>query len=80
MKAKTDTLMLFTRFSLSHAFRAAFDNSELIVACVVGDGEAETVPLATSCQPTKMLSPVTNGLQIEGTFRGRQVWKGGASS
>jgi len=39
-------------YSLSHAFGAAFDNPELIVACVVGDGEAETGPRATSCIPT----------------------------
>src|SRR6185437_8377196 len=35
-------------YALSHAFGAAFDNPELVVACVVGDGEAETGPLATS--------------------------------
>lgn len=39
-------------YSLSHAFGAAFDNPELIVACVVGDGEAETGPLATAWQST----------------------------
>jgi xylulose-5-phosphate/fructose-6-phosphate phosphoketolase len=48
-------------YSLSHAFGAAFDNPELIVACVVGDGEAETGPLATSWQSTKFLNPVSDG-------------------
>jgi len=48
-------------YSLSHAFGAAFDNSELIVACVVGDGEAETGPLATAWQSNKMLDPITDG-------------------
>src|SRR6202050_4898142 len=48
-------------YSLSHAFGAAFDNPELIVACVVGDGEAETGPLATAWQSNKFLDPVTDG-------------------
>jgi len=48
-------------YSLSHAFGAAFDNPELIVACVVGDGESETGPLATSWQSNKLLDPVTDG-------------------
>ena len=48
-------------YSLSHAFGAAFDNPELIVACVVGDGEAETGPLATAWQSTKFLNPVSDG-------------------
>ncbi len=48
-------------YSLSHAFGAAFDNPGLIVACVVGDGEAETGPLATAWQSTKFLSPATDG-------------------
>jgi xylulose-5-phosphate/fructose-6-phosphate phosphoketolase len=48
-------------YSLSHSFGAAFDNPELIVACVVGDGEAETGPLATSWQSNKFLNPVTDG-------------------
>jgi xylulose-5-phosphate/fructose-6-phosphate phosphoketolase len=48
-------------YSLSHAFGAAFDNPSLIVACVVGDGEAETGPLATGWQSNKFLSPVTDG-------------------
>jgi len=39
-------------YSLSHAFGAAFDNPDLIVACIIGDGEAETGPLATACSPT----------------------------
>ncbi len=48
-------------YSLSHAFGAAFDNPGLIVACVVGDGEAETGPLATAWQSTKFLDPITDG-------------------
>ena len=48
-------------YSLSHAFGAAFDNPELIVACVIGDGEAETGPLATAWQSNKMLDPMTDG-------------------
>ncbi|MCP9234574.1 phosphoketolase [Lewinella sp. JB7] len=48
-------------YSLSHAFGAAFDNPDLIVACVVGDGEAETGPLATSWHGNKFLNPATDG-------------------
>jgi xylulose-5-phosphate/fructose-6-phosphate phosphoketolase len=48
-------------YSLSHAFGAAFDNPGLIVACIIGDGEAETGPLATSWQSNKFLDPVTDG-------------------
>jgi len=48
-------------YSLSHAHGAAFDNPDLIVACVVGDGEAETGPLATSWQSNKFLNPVRDG-------------------
>ena len=48
-------------YSLSHAFGAVFDNPELIVACVIGDGEAETGPLATSWHSNKFLDPVTDG-------------------
>jgi xylulose-5-phosphate/fructose-6-phosphate phosphoketolase len=48
-------------YALSHAFGAAFDNPELIVACVVGDGEAETGPLATSWHGNKFLNPATDG-------------------
>lgn len=48
-------------YSLSHAFGAAFDNPNLIVACVVGDGEAETGPLATSWHSNKFLNPSTDG-------------------
>jgi xylulose-5-phosphate/fructose-6-phosphate phosphoketolase len=48
-------------YSLSHAFGAAFDNPELIVACVVGDGEAETGPLATAWHSNKLLNPATDG-------------------
>ena len=48
-------------YSLSHAFGAAFDNPGLIVACVVGDGEAETGPLATAWQSNKFLNPATDG-------------------
>jgi xylulose-5-phosphate/fructose-6-phosphate phosphoketolase len=48
-------------YSLSHAFGAAFDNPGLIVACVIGDGEAETGPLATAWQSNKFLNPATDG-------------------
>ena len=48
-------------YSLSHAFGAAFDNPDLIVACVIGDGEAETGPLATAWHSNKLLNPVTDG-------------------
>src|SRR5438093_13486321 len=48
-------------YSLSHAYGAAFDNPGLIVACVVGDGEAETGPLATSWHGNKFLNPVHDG-------------------
>ena len=48
-------------YSLSHAHGAAFDNPDLIVACVVGDGEAETGPLATSWHSNKFLNPATDG-------------------
>jgi xylulose-5-phosphate/fructose-6-phosphate phosphoketolase len=48
-------------YSLSHSFGAVFDNPDLIVACVVGDGEAETGPLATSWHSNKFLNPITDG-------------------
>src|SRR6266513_1740550 len=48
-------------YSLSHAFGAAFDNPDLLVTCVVGDGEAETGPLATSWHSNKFLNPVHDG-------------------
>lgn len=48
-------------YCLSHAFGAAFDNPDLIVACVVGDGEAETGPLAAAWHSNKFLNPVTDG-------------------
>ncbi|MEQ5815573.1 phosphoketolase family protein [Marinobacter sp. NFXS11] len=48
-------------YSLSHAFGAAFDNPDLIVTCVVGDGEAETGPAATAWHSNKFLNPVTDG-------------------
>ncbi|GAA4864073.1 phosphoketolase family protein [Saccharopolyspora rosea] len=48
-------------YSLAHAFGAALDNPELVVACVVGDGEAETGPLAAGWQSNKFLDPATDG-------------------
>ena len=48
-------------YAVSHAFGAAFDNPDLIVACVVGDGEAETGPLAASWHSNKFLNPATDG-------------------
>ncbi len=48
-------------YALVHAYGAAFDNPDLVVACVIGDGEAETGPLATSWHSNKFLNPVTDG-------------------
>jgi xylulose-5-phosphate/fructose-6-phosphate phosphoketolase len=48
-------------YALSHAYGAAFDNPDLLVACVIGDGEAETGPLATSWHSNKFLNPVRDG-------------------
>ena len=48
-------------YSLSHAFGAVFDNPELIVACVIGDGEAEAGPLATAWHSNKFLNPIIDG-------------------
>ncbi|HEY6452996.1 MAG TPA: phosphoketolase family protein [Steroidobacteraceae bacterium] len=48
-------------YSLSHAFGAVFDNPQLIVACVIGDGEAETGPLATAWHSNKFLNPADDG-------------------
>jgi len=51
-------------YSLSHAFGAVFDNPDLVVACVIGDGEAETGPLATSWHSNKFLNPATDGAVV----------------
>ena len=51
-------------YSLSHSFGAVFDNPDLIVACVVGDGEAETGPLATAWHSNKFLNPATDGVVL----------------
>src|SRR5690606_2092486 len=48
-------------YSLLHAFGAAFDNPDLVVCCVVGDGEAETGPCATSWHSNKFLNPARDG-------------------
>lgn len=48
-------------YCLSHAYGAAFDNPDLIVTCIVGDGEAETGPLATSWHSNKFINPITDG-------------------
>jgi xylulose-5-phosphate/fructose-6-phosphate phosphoketolase len=48
-------------YSLAHAYGAAFDNPDLIVTCVIGDGEAETGPLATAWHGNKFLDPITDG-------------------
>lgn len=48
-------------YAVSHAYGAAFDNPDLLVACVVGDGEAETGPLATAWHSNKFLNPVRDG-------------------
>lgn len=51
-------------YSLSHAFGAAFDNPNLVVSCIVGDGEAETGPLATAWHSNKFLHPVNDGVVL----------------
>src|SRR5207244_7994987 len=51
-------------YSLAHAYGAAFDNPELMVACVVGDGEAETGPMATSWHSNKFLNPIRDGVVL----------------
>ncbi len=51
-------------YSLSHAFGAVFDNPSLVAACVVGDGEAETGPLATAWHSNKFLNPLTDGVVL----------------
>ena len=51
-------------YSLAHAYGAAFDNPDLIVACVVGDGEAETGALATAWHSNKFLNPATDGAVV----------------
>src|SRR5690242_15194084 len=51
-------------YALSHACGAAFDNPDLMVCCVVGDGEAETGPLATSWHINKFLNPVRDGVVL----------------
>lgn len=48
-------------YSVSHAYGAAFDNPDLVVACMVGDGEAETGPLATAWHSNKFLNPIRDG-------------------
>ncbi len=51
-------------YSLSHSFGAVLDNPDLIVACVIGDGEAETGPLATAWHLNKLLNPVSDGVVL----------------
>ncbi|MDX2052590.1 MAG: phosphoketolase family protein [Polyangiaceae bacterium] len=51
-------------YALSHAFGAAFDNPNLVVACIIGDGEAETGPLATSWHSNKFLHPARDGVVL----------------
>lgn len=51
-------------YSLSHAYGAAFDNPDLLVACVIGDGEAETGPLATAWHSNKFLDPAQDGVVL----------------
>jgi xylulose-5-phosphate/fructose-6-phosphate phosphoketolase len=51
-------------YALSHAYGAAFDNPDLIVACVIGDGEAETGPLATAWHSNKFLNPASDGVVL----------------
>jgi len=51
-------------YSLSHAFGAVFDNPDLIVACIIGDSEAETGPLAIAWHSNKFLNPITDGVVL----------------
>ena len=51
-------------YAISHAYGAAYDNPNLIVACVVGDGEAETGPMATSWHSNKFLNPISDGVVL----------------
>lgn len=51
-------------YSLAHAFGAVLDNPDMIAACVVGDGEAETGPLAASWQLNKIINPLTDGIVL----------------
>jgi xylulose-5-phosphate/fructose-6-phosphate phosphoketolase len=51
-------------YALSHAYGAAFDNPDLVVACVIGDGEAETGPLATAWHSNKFVDPVQDGVVL----------------
>nr|PZN44371.1 MAG: phosphoketolase [Actinomycetota bacterium] len=51
-------------YSLAHAYGAAFDNPDLVVACVIGDGEAETGPLAASWHSNKFLNPARDGIVL----------------
>jgi len=51
-------------YSLSHAYGAVLDNPDLIAACVIGDGEAETGPLSGSWQANKLLNPITDGVVL----------------
>ncbi|MGG2334382.1 phosphoketolase, partial [Salmonella enterica] len=51
-------------YSLVHAYGAAFDNPDLLVACVIGDGEAETGPLATAWHGNKFLNPASDGVVL----------------
>jgi xylulose-5-phosphate/fructose-6-phosphate phosphoketolase len=51
-------------YALSHAYGAAFDSPDLLVCCIVGDGEAETGPLATGWHSNKFLNPVTDGVVL----------------
>ncbi|HUB71093.1 MAG TPA: phosphoketolase family protein [Acidimicrobiales bacterium] len=51
-------------YSLAHAYGAVFDNPELLVCCIIGDGEAETGPLATGWHSNKFLNPITDGVVL----------------
>ena len=51
-------------YSLSHAYGAALNNPQLIVACVIGDGEAETGPLAASWNINRLMNPLTDGIVL----------------
>jgi phosphoketolase len=69
-------------YSLSHAVGAVFDNPDLIVACVIGDGEAETGPLATAWHSNKFIDPATDGAVLRRALfpaskwiQGQRIWR-----
>ena len=68
-------------YSLTHAYGAAFDNPDLIVTCIIGDGEAETGALATSWHSNKFLNPARDGAVLPTALRSpiRRCWLASAA-